>query len=166
MFIDWRYSQSCWYFRPNFANCCSSNLLSGSTLSPFPCVKYTVYIKEGGMGFWASDRSEPAAKFVMCFTQCIFYPLKLPVKNRGKYFIKKFYMIVLFLFTLGVILESKKVMYFIHPILNADWINNIKLVFVLNFQIEHKWEKMKKVVQRLSPPPGFCISAKKTRYWY
>ncbi len=31
--IDWKYSQSesCWYFRPSFVNCCPSNLLSGST---------------------------------------------------------------------------------------------------------------------------------------
>ncbi len=29
-FADWRYSQSCWYFRPSFVNCCSSSLLSGS----------------------------------------------------------------------------------------------------------------------------------------
>ncbi len=42
-FIDWRYSQSCWYFRPSFVNCCPSPLLSGSTL-PLPCVnKYTEY---------------------------------------------------------------------------------------------------------------------------
>ncbi len=36
----------CWYFRPNFVNCCPSNLLTGSTSppSPLPCVnKYTVY---------------------------------------------------------------------------------------------------------------------------
>ena len=40
-FIDWRYSQSCWHFRPSFVNCCLSNLLSGSTLhtSRLPCVK-------------------------------------------------------------------------------------------------------------------------------
>jgi hypothetical protein len=31
-FIDWRYSQACWYFRPGFVNCCPSILLSGSTL--------------------------------------------------------------------------------------------------------------------------------------
>jgi hypothetical protein len=24
--IDWSYSQSCWYFRPSFVNCCPSNL--------------------------------------------------------------------------------------------------------------------------------------------
>ncbi len=29
-FIDWRYSQSCWYFRPSFVNCFPFNLLSGS----------------------------------------------------------------------------------------------------------------------------------------
>jgi hypothetical protein len=33
-FIEWRYSQSCWYFRPNFEYYCPSNLLTGS--SP-PC---------------------------------------------------------------------------------------------------------------------------------
>ncbi len=30
------YSQSCWYFRPSFVNCCPSPFLSGLTLSPFP----------------------------------------------------------------------------------------------------------------------------------
>ena len=29
-FIDWRDSQSCWYFRHSFVNNCPSNLLSGS----------------------------------------------------------------------------------------------------------------------------------------
>ncbi len=39
-FIDWRYLQSCWHFRPSFVNCCPSNLLSGSTPPPpLPCVK-------------------------------------------------------------------------------------------------------------------------------
>ncbi len=32
-FIDWRYSQSCWYFRPSFVNYCPSNLLSASIYS-------------------------------------------------------------------------------------------------------------------------------------
>ncbi len=58
-FIDWRYSQSCWYFPFSFVNFCHSNLLSGSTLPPpLPCVNnYTVYtsIVYGGVGFWASD---------------------------------------------------------------------------------------------------------------
>jgi hypothetical protein len=44
-FIDWRNSQSCWYFRPSFVNWCPSPLLFGLTLPPpLPCVnKYTVY---------------------------------------------------------------------------------------------------------------------------
>jgi hypothetical protein len=34
-FIDWRYCQSCWYFRPSFVNYSPPNLLSGSP-SPLP----------------------------------------------------------------------------------------------------------------------------------
>jgi hypothetical protein len=52
VFIDWRYSRSCWYFRPSFVKCCPSNLLSGSTPLPpppasRPCVKvqYSLYRK-------------------------------------------------------------------------------------------------------------------------
>jgi hypothetical protein len=33
-FIDWRYIPSCWFFLPSIVNCCSSNLLSGSTPPP------------------------------------------------------------------------------------------------------------------------------------
>jgi hypothetical protein len=44
---EWRYSQTCWYFRPSFLNCCPSNLPPGSTLQPPPrppCVNnYSVY---------------------------------------------------------------------------------------------------------------------------
>ncbi len=57
-FIDWRYSQSCWYFRWSFVNCCPSPLFSGSTL-PLPCVnKYTVYtytVCKGGGGVLGSE---------------------------------------------------------------------------------------------------------------
>jgi hypothetical protein len=35
-FIEWRYSQSCWYFRPSFVNYCPSNLLSGLPPPPPP----------------------------------------------------------------------------------------------------------------------------------
>ncbi len=43
-FIDCRYTQSCWYFRPSFVNWCPSNHLSGSTLlPPFPVWISTVY---------------------------------------------------------------------------------------------------------------------------
>ncbi len=42
-FIDWRYSKSCWYFRPSFVNCCIvatqtfSLVLLSSTLPPSLC---------------------------------------------------------------------------------------------------------------------------------
>ncbi len=42
-FIDWRYSHSCWYFRPSFVICCPSNLLSGSTPPPLPVWKSILY---------------------------------------------------------------------------------------------------------------------------
>ncbi len=35
-FISWRYSQSCWYFRPSFVNYCPSG-------PPFPKSKYIIY---------------------------------------------------------------------------------------------------------------------------
>ncbi len=46
-FIDWRYSQSCWYFRPSFVSYCPSNLLSGSP--PSQSTEYTdsVWLGEG-----------------------------------------------------------------------------------------------------------------------
>ncbi len=52
--IDWRYSQSYWYFRPSFVNCCPFNILSGSTLPPIPflekvyCTVNTYTICKGG----------------------------------------------------------------------------------------------------------------------
>jgi hypothetical protein len=69
-FIDWRYSQSCWYFWPSFVNCCPYNLLTVQLPSPLSCVnKYTVYtntvcVGGGGVstGFWLSDRWTSAAK--------------------------------------------------------------------------------------------------------
>ncbi len=48
-FIDWRYSQSCWYFRLCFVNCCPSNLLSGST-SLCQSTVYTDCVWLGGSG--------------------------------------------------------------------------------------------------------------------
>ncbi len=44
-FIDWRYSQSCWYFRPSFMNYCPSNLSLVHLPHPLPKVKAhcTVY---------------------------------------------------------------------------------------------------------------------------
>jgi hypothetical protein len=53
-FIDWRYSQSCWYFRPSFVNYCPSNILFGSPLPPLPLpnvqVQYTDCVWLGGGG--------------------------------------------------------------------------------------------------------------------
>ncbi len=60
-FINWRYSQSCWYFRPS--------LWINSPPSPFPVWISILYTRiqcvcgGGGMGFWASDRKRPAAKY-------------------------------------------------------------------------------------------------------
>jgi hypothetical protein len=44
-FIDWRFSQSCWYLRPSFVSYCLSNLLSGSPAPPPPFLKskYSMY---------------------------------------------------------------------------------------------------------------------------
>jgi hypothetical protein len=36
VYIDWRYNQSCWYFRTSFVNYCPSNLLSSSPPRPSP----------------------------------------------------------------------------------------------------------------------------------
>jgi hypothetical protein len=57
-FIDWRYSQSCWYFWPSFVTCCPYNLLSSSTLPPSPLyvwisILYTRIQCVGG-GVWGS----------------------------------------------------------------------------------------------------------------
>jgi hypothetical protein len=51
----WRYSQSCWYFRPSFVKCRPTNFLCGSTLPPppFPVSKYSIYrqcVAEKGWG--------------------------------------------------------------------------------------------------------------------
>ncbi len=57
-FIDWRYSQTCWYFRPSFVSHCPSNLLYGTPppTSPFSKSKYSIYRQcvsgRGGGGCW------------------------------------------------------------------------------------------------------------------
>jgi hypothetical protein len=55
VFIEWRCSQSCWYFRHSFMNCFHSNLVSGSTLPPVPpsfcqSIEYTdtMWLGRGG----------------------------------------------------------------------------------------------------------------------
>ncbi len=63
-FIDWRYSQSCWHFRPSFVNYCTSNFLSGYLSPPpsFPVwiskLTYTRIIEEG-----RAARKSPNEKF-------------------------------------------------------------------------------------------------------
>jgi hypothetical protein len=50
--IDWRYSQSCWYFRPSFVNYCPSGVLSDSPLpTPPPSLcQSTVYTESEWLG--------------------------------------------------------------------------------------------------------------------
>ncbi len=45
VYMDWRYSQSCWYFLPSFANCAPLTFsLVQLSPSPLPCVnRYNVY---------------------------------------------------------------------------------------------------------------------------
>ncbi len=78
-FTGWRYSQSYWYFRPSFVNCCLSNLFSGSALPPpslceqVYCTVYTYTVRclrgRGGGGYlvWASglqtDKHLPQSPF-------------------------------------------------------------------------------------------------------
>jgi hypothetical protein len=67
-FIDWRYSQSCWYVRPSFVNCCGvAPLILYLVISPpLPCVnKNTVHTYtectvwgERDMGIWASTAKQ------------------------------------------------------------------------------------------------------------
>jgi hypothetical protein len=79
-FIDWRYNQSCWYFRPGLVNCCPSHLLSGSTLHPFPCVNTRIQCVRGGV--WDSGpqtvntcRKVPLQdNFLMTTLFCIAFP--------------------------------------------------------------------------------------------
>ncbi len=43
-FIDWKYSQSSWYFRPSFVNHLTFSLVQLSAPLPLPCVnKYTIF---------------------------------------------------------------------------------------------------------------------------
>jgi hypothetical protein len=55
-FIDWRYSQSCWYFRPRFVNYCPPNLLSGSppplppSQSEYSAYTHSEWLRGGGRG--------------------------------------------------------------------------------------------------------------------
>jgi hypothetical protein len=67
-FIDWRNSQSCWYFQPSFVNNCPSNLLSDSPPSSLPCVKVEYMLAVcGWWGCWVGlESSSLATKYVLC----------------------------------------------------------------------------------------------------
>ncbi len=49
-YVEWRYSKSCWYFRPSFVNYCPTNLLSG--LIPPPPPVHRQCMAGGGGGGW------------------------------------------------------------------------------------------------------------------
>ncbi len=51
-FIDWRYSQSCWYFRPSFVNYCplTFSLVYLTHPSPLPKSHSTVYTNSVWLG--------------------------------------------------------------------------------------------------------------------
>jgi hypothetical protein len=77
-FLDWRYSQSCWYFIPSFVNCCPSYLFFSSApppLPPLPCVnkftEYTYTVCKGGGRAWGSghqtDKHFPQSPFTRNF---------------------------------------------------------------------------------------------------
>jgi hypothetical protein len=62
------YSQSCWYFRPSFVNCCPTNL-SGSSLTPplFPVWKSIQYTCIQCLkGIWGHRRGEGLRKINTC----------------------------------------------------------------------------------------------------
>ncbi len=72
-FITWRYSQSCWYFRPSLMNYCTSNLLFGSPPPSLPLSKIKVqYIKtvfgwEGIEGCWVVLETIFCRRLTLCF---------------------------------------------------------------------------------------------------
>jgi hypothetical protein len=85
-FINWRYSQSCWYFRPSFVKYCPCNLLSGSPPpvppSPFPKSKYNIYRQSvSGKGWWKGGGCWVVLETIFCrsLTLC-FWPDSEPTK--------------------------------------------------------------------------------------
>ncbi len=88
-FIDWRYSQSCWYFLPSFVNYCVplySNLLSGSPppLPPSQSKRQRV----AGKGCWVVLETICFRSLPLCFrpdsesTKLLFHP-KHKLKRGG-----------------------------------------------------------------------------------
>ncbi len=87
-FIDWRYSQSCWYFRTSFVNYCPSNLLSCSPPPPPPPkvkVQYiqTVCVWEGVGGVQLCWRPYLHELNTLYLTRFRTYKIALPPQTRG-----------------------------------------------------------------------------------
>ncbi len=81
-FIDWRYSQSRWNFRPSFVNCCHSLLLSCSTLPPLlPYVNKNFFFRILGGGVCGSgpqtDKILPQSPFTCQFFRWRHYALPM-----------------------------------------------------------------------------------------
>ncbi len=96
VFIEWRYSQSCWYFRPSFVNYCLSTFsLVHPPLppSPLPCVKVQyVQYKQcvlGGGGCWVVLESIFCRSLTLCIwpdsetTKLLHHPKQKPRREEG-----------------------------------------------------------------------------------
>ncbi len=137
-FIDWRYCQSCWCFRPSFVNCCPSNFLSGSTLPPLPCVnKYTVYtytVGKGGPpltprgGVWGSgpqtDKHRPQSpltgQFFQMTTFCIAF--------NESYLSKVFFALVVQQFLSIYVHTETKIMIYMYLLCNVLVKNSLRMI--------------------------------------
>jgi hypothetical protein len=81
-FIDWRFSQSCWYFRPSFVIWCPSPLLSGSAHPPFPPSLHLHYLSTSLCSIKCSSQFKSRIFFLKKDLPCCFF-----VKNiYQKYF--------------------------------------------------------------------------------
>ncbi len=90
-FIDWKrtYSQSCWYFRPSFVNCCPSSLSSNSTLPPPPCVSGRGGGWYGVLGLWQINtcRKVPWQVNILDILHCLLWVLSFHAVWYGLMFL-------------------------------------------------------------------------------
>jgi hypothetical protein len=83
-FIDWRYSQSCSYFRPSFVNYCPFNLLSGSPLTPLPRTVYTDSVWLVGDGVLSCVEDHILQELDILFlTRFTTYKIAFPSLNKS-----------------------------------------------------------------------------------